>query len=294
MSSPYQFVDVEPCVARGRFLGWDRHDPAHWVCERKYDGERRVCQVIDGIGYFTGRRFSRAGERLEKGANLFHLLHWPHEFDGMILDGEVYLPGRTSTDMTAIMSCKDPAEAERKIRESIIFPHYAIFDIIAYPGRQYVTRLPLYERRQILEGLWPKLHDWRVGLVHLAARLNFESDYNGEQEGVVLKDLRSRYVYGPCGSWVKVKHTKTATVKVLGFQPGVGKYRNTLGAIIYGGVVEGQHIRGACSGMTDLTRNKIWLNQATHLGLPFDVEYARISDGTLVQARFDKWRIDRI
>ena len=307
-SSPreeHPYVEVNPCLAKGRFLGWDRYHPSQWVCERKYDGERRTSQLIGETAFFTGRRKSVTGDLIEKGANLFHLRSSPKELDGAIFDGEVYIPGGHSNDITSLMALADPEEAKAKIlslpREQ--WPRYAIFDVIALPGRKYVTKKSLRERHDLMLDLMPLICLWGdTPAVHYAAALppvgSYQTAYEREVasggEGVVLKDLRSNYVYGPCGSWVKVVHTATETVTCIGVQQGnEGKYAHTLGAVVFRGRIKGQSVSGTCSGMDDADRNAIWTNPRKYINAKFDIEFKRItSEGRLISPRIIRWRWD--
>lgn len=296
-----EYVEVNPCLARGTFLGWHRHPHTHWECQKKYDGERRVAQFIDGKVYMTGRRRSTVtGDLVEKGMNVYHLRYADRSLDGMILDGEVYIPGGHSNDMTSIMGCKDPFVAKRKVDACLVRPQYAAFDVIALPGRKFVTHVMLADRMALLSAidlsLWSK-HAHMVDRVSFEQGYQYEIAHNGE--GVVLKDLRSRYVYGVCGSWVKVKPVCTGTVKIVGFERGEpGKYRQTLGALRYEGVVDGYQVAGTCSGMDDATRHHIWQSKSRYLNRLFDIEYARVAFSragglhTLYHARFSRWRED--
>lgn len=298
---PYEFVEVEPCLVKGRFLGWDRYDPTRFVQEVKYNGERRIVQFIDGKAYFTGRRRSVSGELLEKGANLYHLRDSPHELDGAIIDGEIYIPGGVSSDMTSIMGTADPVKAQEKIMALPKHPRYAVFDILAMPGRQYITRRTLRERRVYMVELSSLLRIWTEhtgsDIAHpciwnIVSERSYDAIVAGGGEGVVIKDLESRYVYGSCGAWTKVKPEREGTVTMIGVQQGEGKYADTLGAIIFGGVLEGRRVSGTVSGMTDLQRDEVWENPLPK-GKKFDVIYERITpEGKLIHARFDRWRDD--
>lgn len=297
---PYEFVEVEPCLVKGRFLGWERYSPSRYIMEMKYNGERRVVQFIDGIAYFTGRRRSVSGELLEKGANLYHLRSSPHELDGAIIDGEIYIPGGVSSDMSSIMSCSKPEEARDKIvsRSYAQTPRYAMFDIIALPKRQYITRKSLRERSNEASKILPILEKWSK-FVHRAEQLTlgqgmYDKVIADGGEGVVIKDLEARYVYGSCGSQIKLKPEKEGTVTATGLEEGEGKYQGTLGALIFEGVLEGRRVSGSTSGMTDLQRDLVWENPSrVTIGKKFDVIYERISpDGKLIHPRFDRWRED--
>ena len=301
----HPYVEVDPCLAKGRFLGWDRYSSSDWVCERKEDGERRVTQCINLTAFFSGRRRSVNGDLLEKGANLFHLCEVPPELNGAIFDGEVYIPGGHSNDITSIMALADPAEAKAKILDlpPEQWPRYAIFDVIALPGRKYVTKRSLRERHQLMLGLSPLIEQWGQMRVHFvssypAFNASYENAYNQTValggEGVVLKDLRSNYVYGPCGSWVKVVHTATETVTCIGIQQGnEGKYANTLGAVVFRGTIKGRAVSGTCSGMSDKDRHAIWADPRKYINAKFDVEFKRItSEGRLISPRIIRWRWD--
>lgn len=298
----YQFVEVDPCLARGHFLGWDRYHPSEWTCEYKYDGERRVVQFISGTAYFTGRRRDVNGELQEKGANLYYLRKSPPELDGAIIDTEVYIPGGVSSDMTAIMACKDPAEAKRKVQSMIHekdeAPQVAVFDVIAMPGRKYITKLSLRSRREKLDTLLPWLDAWGGDGVHRGMHVlgDFQDAYNRiiaeGGEGVLLKDLSSRYVYGMCGAWVKVKGSDTATLKCLGFSRGEGKYAHTLKSMLYEGTVNGHRVTGYCSGFTDAQRDEIWRNRLSFMRKPFEAKYTRATPTSLISVQFLRWRED--
>jgi ATP-dependent DNA ligase len=296
-----EFVDVDPCLAKGRFLGWDRH-AANWVCQPKKDGWREVSQIIDGRVHMTGRKRDIFGDLIERGQNLHHIRTAPAALNGAIFDGEVYLPGGVGSDVGSIMACHRPEDAIKKYanKEPHLWPRYMIFDIIALPGRKYVTHLSYRERLNLLRQLEIKGHflEWSGDHVHLVwSMLNPEEDcarYIADGgEGVVLKDLRSRYVYGVCGSWVKVVPKKTGTVLCSGMQRGEGKYAHTLGALDFFGHIEGHKVWGSCGGMTDAQRDDMWKNWEKYKGAAFDVEYKRITPGkALISANFVRWRED--
>lgn len=301
MTSPWGRVTVFPSLARGHFLGWDRYDPHRWAMQPKLDGERRVCQVIgsgaDSVAYFTGRRKNSVGTYEERGANLPHLRHAFGAWDGAILDGEVYIDGGTSSDVTAIMATKDPKEAKQKI-DALGRPiTYRIFDIIAAPGRKYLTRLPLSERMDSLKHLVREIGlPEHVKLVNMSIISNYESWYKSYigcgGEGVVLKDRTAGYVYGPNGSWVKVKPVETTTAEVTGLQRGEGKYDRSLGALLYSTTVDGKIYTGTVSGMTDAERDQIWKSPWLYIRKKFEVEYSHAGDRALIHPRFLRWRED--
>ena len=201
--------------------------------------------------------------------------------------------------MTSIMSCADPRDAKAKILALTTerTPRYSVFDVIAMPGRDYVTRKSLRERRTLISNLSSRLAQWSK-FVHRATSLevgeiSYQEAIAFGHEGVVIKDLESRYVYGSCGAWVKIKPEREGTVQYVTAEQGEGKYAQTLGAIFFRGVLEGRHVSGTVSGMTDAQRDYIWTHRDECIGRKFDVIYERISpDGHLIHPRFDRWRDD--
>ena len=296
----HPLLDIDPCLAKGRFLGWDRYARTNWVCQPKKDGWREVSQIVDGRCYMTGRKRDLSGELIERGQNMYHTKGAPSILNGAIFDGEVWLPGGVGSDVGSFMSCKNPNDAWRKYVDlpDTLQPRYMIFDVIAMPGRKYVTKLAYRERLNLLKQL--KIGDafskWSTFVDVVPELLSPEADYAAYLaaggEGVVLKDLRSTYVYGPCGSWVKVVPKEAATLTCVGFQRGEGKYAHTLGALAYNGTVEGVFVSGHCSGMSDSMRHEIFDDPEAYLGKPFDVTYKRITSGSLISANFVRWRTD--
>ena len=87
------------------------------------------------------------------------------------------------------------------------------------------------------------------------------------REGVVLKKKGSTYVAGRPPTWLKLKVVDDADVVITGFEPGNGKYTNTLGCVVFSQFRDGLlERRGTCSGMTDAQRDHIWNNQSEYEG----------------------------
>ncbi|MFC1722839.1 hypothetical protein ACFL0V_01740 [Nanoarchaeota archaeon] len=95
-----------------------------------------------------------------------------------------------------------------------------VFDVVKY-GRREVGRLPLSERRKIVEGIegpgiQPAETQLIRGLDELVAVI--DDSFSGMQEGRVCKNPDSQYIPGRKGiDWVKFKRSETLDLVVVGF-----------------------------------------------------------------------------
>lgn len=115
-------------------------------------------------------------------------------------------------------------------------------------------------------------------------------------EGVMIKDPEASYVCKRSKAWLKMKPWIEVSLSVVGIEEGVGKYTNTLGALICEGEEDGKTIRvNVGSGFTDEMRNDIWKNKNNILGDIAEIRADVISqnqDGSysLRFPRFIRWR----
>jgi DNA ligase-1 len=92
---------------------------------------------------------------------------------------------------------------------------------------------------------------------------------NGE-EGIMINDYNGLYEFKRTNSLLKCKKFNSADLRVIGFEQGVGKYTDMLGAFICeyktGEVKVG-------SGLTDEQRKEVWQNQDKYLGTIIEIAY---------------------
>lgn len=91
-------------------------------------------------------------------------------------------------------------------------------------------------------------------------------------EGVMLKHMESLYHSGkrPANQWLKLKKFETVSCKIIDFVDGMGKYSDTIGAIVF---VSQEGILGNCSGMDDETRYFIGMNKGALLDRYIEVKH---------------------
>jgi hypothetical protein len=178
-----------------------------WVMEEKYDGHRLIVTVTGGIvSAWTRPGHERDAAQRELPALL------TQEFAKLpngIYDGELYLPGGTSSDVVRLDRQND-----------LVF---VLFDVLSLRGED-VTGQPLWRRRDALELAWR--HADNRALLRLAAQepvmLTMIKDiWKRGGEGAILKRSDSTY---RCGyrspDWIKVKQIDAAEFVITGFEEG--------------------------------------------------------------------------
>lgn len=189
---------------------WDQVvDLSGWWMSEKLDGVR---------AYWDGKSLlSRLG-------NPFVAPKW--FLDGLPdhpLDGELWGGRKMFQRTVSIVRRQDASEAWKDIR-------YVIFDAptldLPFEERLRHCRenLALSERLDVLE------HQLCQDLDHLRGELRKVEDMGGE--GLMLRQPGSRYEVGRSWTLLKVKSFQDAEATVVGHQPGAGRHKGRLGALL--------------------------------------------------------------
>ncbi|MGW6004713.1 ATP-dependent DNA ligase [Oerskovia enterophila] len=213
-------------------------DPDDWAYEMKWDGFRVVAQVT-GTGDDTPsvRLVSRSGKdmtltypELQDLAVRVPVADLPVVVDGEIvaLDARGRPSFRRLQQRANLTKAGDVAAARAKVGVELM-----LFDVLSVGGRSLVRRT-YDERREILEDLVDG-----SGTVHVPPA--FDGDLAGAVatsrqlglEGVVAKRRTSTYTAGRRSrSWIKVKHSHTQEVVVVGWRPGHGDRSHLVGSLL--------------------------------------------------------------
>lgn len=247
--------DLSPMLAVGSGLP---PDDGKWAYEYKWDGVRALC-------YWDGRSL-----RLRSRNNLDMTVQYP-ELQALgpaigdrpaVLDGEVValddLDRPSFTALQKRMKVTHAPTAQRLSREVPVY--LMLFDVLYADGRS-VLRLPLLQRRELLEELTVEGPNWQVSPLYRengAALL--ESCRAVEMEGIVAKRIDSPYEPGiRSANWRKVKIVLRQEFTIGGWtvergsEDGVGAlqvgYYDTAGKLRYAGAVG--------SGFTRATLNEL-------------------------------------
>lgn len=203
-----EYFFIEPMLGRGLTDGekidhWEGN--SKWTLERKYDG-MRVQLFIDE---------NRIPRMLSRDQNVQqiarHLLNPMRSLAPGLYDGELFIPGKTHTDVK---------------RKDLIHKHkLALFDVLMIfnpdGGWQTVTDLALMHRRKLLEYAMSQAAN--IDLFQSPA-LPVKADvlaqiWSEGGEGVMLKCLFDTYQPGR-RVWIKFKKKQHMTVRIIGFLPG--------------------------------------------------------------------------
>jgi bifunctional non-homologous end joining protein LigD len=199
-----------------------------WLFELKYDGYRALAQRRGS----ELRLFSRTGRDITGSCPEIAraLAHWP--LDSFVIDGELVAldpAGRSSFERLQARLAR--ANADRRAEVELPMTLFA-FDLLALLGRD-LRGLPLLERKRLLAQLVP-----RLGRVKLSdhiegdGRALFAAAGRAGLEGVIAKRAGSSYACGQRSrDWLKLKHTRSAELVIVGWAPERGK-RSSLGSLL--------------------------------------------------------------
>jgi DNA ligase-1 len=212
---------------------WDTaEDMTGWWMSEKLDGVR---------AYWTGKRFlSRLG-------NEFHAPAWfTKDLPNEILDGELWIGRKMFQQTVGAVKKLVPDDAEwRKIT-------FMVFDA-PDPVAPFEARMNYLEH--LLSGCAhakPVAQIRCKGITHLRTELKRVQALGGE--GLMMRKAGSAYEAGRSYTLLKVKEFMDAEGTVTGYEPGKGKHKGRVGALIIR-ADDGKEFK-AGTGMTDKERSK--------------------------------------
>lgn len=204
---------LEECLQSGEY-----------ALEEKYDG----CRYKMLGSYF----FSK--DNVEKTNNYPHLHKFFTELGmpNLVLDGEIYYPGKTSQFCTRVTGSLPATAIE--FQESYGYINYVIYDILRAPNGTWLCNKPYRERRKFLEFLYdnyikptPMGEYIKISDVRYEQKKEYIESLLAEgKEGGVLKHLDSLYMMGkkPKWQWMKVKQSDEADLIITGFVAAKREY----------------------------------------------------------------------
>lgn len=214
-SGPYRAMLASPARAG------ELHDPDTWIFEMKWDGFRALAHVQDDG---TVRLVSRSGQDLT--VTFPELAALGAQVDPArlpaVLDGEIVALDRDGRpdfrrlqQRANLRKEHDVARARARVQVDLM-----LFDVLQADGED-VTGRPWTERRELLESLVtpePPVHLPPVFDGDLDAAMRTSRTLR--LEGVVAKRRTSTYVGRRSREWLKLKHSATQEVVVVGWRPG--------------------------------------------------------------------------
>jgi bifunctional non-homologous end joining protein LigD len=262
----------------------------YWM-EAKYDGIRILAGVLSTVGLWT-----RSGNPITQVPYIEQAIldRFP---TGTILDGEI-VDLRTGRQWNRASSILSKTRNEYQHRPSATDPAltYVIFDVLQ-AGERDVRRLPLSERRALLEQMCSGLND-RDDLPLMLIHTHEPTDEGLKAivelgfEGVVCKREDSPYLCGDRGgAWLKIKPNETLDADFLGVydpKPGgrLAPIRNGKPQPwAVGGVRfrlqhdDGRVYEGRAAGMDDELRAELWQDPHQYDGWTVELRHWGVMDG---------------
>jgi len=247
--------------------------PYPHLLEPKLDGLRGIALISDDEIRFVSRN-GKPYHNTEAVANNIRDLGLTGEW---VLDGELFVDDWNTTAHT-VRSEKRVIEYDRLM--------FIIFDIMEREdwdaGRSKSTLQQRWDALVYLIGtdefsnirLSPHRMVSTPEEVYVAAREFVARGY----EGAMLKDPRAIYQRRRWSAWRKVKFANDYDVVVVGVQPGEGRHKGRLGAIVF----EHNGIRSEVgTGLTDTQRDELWTlyQQGGLVGKTIEITSQEITGG---------------
>ena len=204
-------------------------DRPGWTYEEKYDGVRMLAYKEGARVSLISRNAIDRTERYREIAGEISKL----KQDTMVLDGEI------------VVFDKRKVSQFQLLQQSKGLARYAVFDCLYLNGKD-LRRSPMRERREALEKL---LEGYTGKLLVLSEKLAanglaaFRVAQKRRLEGLVAKNLESKYVERRSQDWLKVKVHHESELVIGGYTPPDGS-RQYFGALLLG-VYEGKKLRYA-------------------------------------------------
>lgn len=220
-----------------------------------------MSEKLDGVrAYWDGRRFvSRLGN--EYVAPAWFIQGLPDT----PLDGELWVGRKQFQRCVSIVRKQEAHDEWREVR-------YLIFDAPAH-------KAPFEERLQHIQETLARhkpayaqyhTHEICRGVDHMRQELRRVEALGGE--GLMMRRPRSHYEVGRSHSLLKVKSFHDAEARVIGHQPGTGKHKGRLGALLVEMPNGTQFAVG--TGLSDAERNR-----PPAIGSIITYRYQELSDG---------------
>jgi DNA ligase len=191
---------------------WDTTtDLSGWWMSEKLDGVR---------AYWDGKRF------LSRQGNLYHAPAWFIEgLPTVPLDGELWINRKKFQRTVSIVRRQDKTDLWNEVR-------FLVFDAPAASGG-FEDRLA-FLKEALAAGrskfARPHPHEQCVNLEALRAELARVEALGGE--GLMLRQPGSKYVSGRSFTLLKVKTFHDAEAVIVGHQPGAGRHKGRMGALL--------------------------------------------------------------
>lgn len=193
-----------------------------YTVEQKLDG---VHVQIIGCRAFSTKVSKVTGELIEKTKHLKHILSGFID-DGLIIEGEAYIPGKKVNAVTKYLNKKDGDVAYDMQVNNEEYLHFKIFNIRRTSEGANLDDCSWYTRRHLMNDLVFDNPYISVNPSFICGTIDVEKFIDdilmAGEEGVVFKHLHDTYYPGkrPMWNWLKLKqHLDDVDVVITGYEP---------------------------------------------------------------------------
>ena len=191
---------------------WDTStDLTDWWMSEKLDGVR---------AYWDGKQF------LSRQGNIYHAPDWFIEGLPVVpLDGELWIDRKKFQRTVSIVRRQDKSDLWNEVR-------FLVFDAPSGAGG-FEDRLALLKDTLAAStGKFARLHAHERCKILEALRAELARIEALGGEGLMLRQPGSKYVAGRSATLLKVKTFRDAEAVVIGHQPGAGRHKGRMGALL--------------------------------------------------------------
>lgn len=213
----------------------------------------------------------------------------PKNTTGYPVIGEFYLPGRPVADVMRVASVNGVF-----LPSALKFLQFSVFDVAMPDNAHHTSRLHA-ARSAGFHVLWPRMckgfeqtnepADDSRGIFGKTIDDYYKYVLDNRGEGIVVREYICPYIPGTVSpvQW-KRKPVHTLEAQIIGYQRGLGKFRNTLGALQV--IIPGTKIFFTVAGMDNAWRDEFWMCQKQYLNTLVTVAYDSLSaDGVPLKPR---------
>ncbi len=219
---------------------------ADWIFEIKWDGYRAIAECKKKPSLLYSRNAISFADNYPLVYEAVQAIKTP-----MILDGEIVVLNEEG---------KPDFQRLQLYAENNSLPIiYYVFDILNYKGKD-ITRLPLIERKALLQKVLPQSHIIKYSdHVESEGEAFFKVMQMRNLEGMMAKKKQSLYLPGERSkSWLKIKHQLIDEAVIAGFTKPEGA-RNYFGSLVLGQYKNGKftYVGHTGTGFTNASLQKL-------------------------------------
>jgi ATP-dependent DNA ligase len=262
------------------------------IFEPKYDGTRMIVEKEGPKLQFINRRGVVKNKTYPELADLNKQIK-----GNVVLDGEIVVldkehPYGNFEKLARRDRLKDIEEIQA--RSEVLPLTYVVFDILKKDNKN-IADLPLVERKKILDNVIKQgKHIKEIEFSNKPDDL-LKKVKRAKGEGIIQKDINSKYEPKSTRTWEKIKLLKTNDVAVTGYTEGTGKRKGYFGALkIAVNTPKGSKPMGKVgTGFTDADLKEITAKLRRNQDLVARIKFRGIgSAGRYLEPRFISLRED--